>query len=133
MDAEELFKEHHEAMEITGGGWCDQGNYYCIYPVDSNATGGSLDLDNFTVTNYEVVAEEYNTETITHGVITRYKLIGNNERVYLSEYVIRDLLELFDKTIEDLKLYKDHDDFPVMLELDDPDWNAMIAPRVDQE
>lgn len=129
-DAEELFKSEYESWdELDHDGICDNINVVCIYPVDSKPASG-LEMENFSVTDYEIEKKEISKGSLKADSIEAYELSGEDESAWFTADILETLLETFDKDVEDLILYEGTKDFPAIIDLDDPDWNTMIAPRI---
>lgn len=133
-DAEEKFKNEYDWEELYPGlevpdGFMDFKCEVCIFPKGEDPVPG-LKYDEYTVDEYEVTYHEDTTTNKIEEQVETYELTGENESVLLTKELADRLLDTFGATTQSFRLLKNHNEFPVLLKLDDPDWDAMIAPRL---
>lgn len=125
-DVEGFFKgEYDDWVEMDNDGYMDAGHIVAIYPENEPPTT-ELDMEKFTDDIVDVKIHHFGDS----DPVKVYELIGESESTLLTAKYADPFMDLFDKELEDFKLYEGHNEFPVVLELEHPDWNTMIAPRL---
>jgi len=125
--------EYYTPEEMSDRMYMDQNSKTVgIYPTDNEWIAG-LHMERYCVNNFEVEEYSYESGSVTTKEVEVYHLKGEFEESYLTREIADRLLETFDLEVSDFVLHDEREDYPVILELDDPKWNAIIAPRIPSE